>query len=142
VATATATGVLIPLASIKWGVGCRIYSATTRHPPLGPTKRSSHSRLGRDLESVPDYPGELAGSQSDVVQIGRDVLVGIPKTGYAPYTYPHPLTLGSVCCMHCRRPAGSVHVLRELERFFAQLPLAFPVHARICRVQGARGWCS
>jgi hypothetical protein len=40
---------------------------------------------------VPDYPGELAGSQHDVVKIGRDVLVGSPKPGYTPYTYPHPL---------------------------------------------------
>ncbi|MBN1674860.1 MAG: hypothetical protein JXR37_27700 [Kiritimatiellae bacterium] len=45
-----------------------------------------------DWRSVPGYPSTKVASQNSVIKINRDYYVDVPKPGYAPYTYPHPLT--------------------------------------------------
>jgi hypothetical protein len=45
----------------------------------------------------PTDPGSYIGSQTTVVQLGRDIIDNgnTPMPGYAPYTYPHPLVSGT-----------------------------------------------
>jgi len=44
------------------------------------------------LEYGPNECGSSAPSVTSFIQLGRDYFTNSPKPGYAPYTYPHPLT--------------------------------------------------
>jgi hypothetical protein len=47
------------------------------------------------LMTVNDPWGCTAPSMADHIKEGRDFFNGVPKPGYVPYTYPHPLTVGA-----------------------------------------------
>jgi len=64
---------------------------------------------------VPNNPGVLLGSVNPSIQIGRDAIDNgtTPKPGYAPYTYPHPLTTASPQPTDTKRHTGSQHYLNK-----------------------------
>lgn len=60
---------------------------------------------------TPDYGGSACTSpdrSSNYIVSGRDYFQGTAKPGYAPYTYPHPLTLGQTSGGNSPAPPSSL----------------------------------
>lgn len=64
----------------------------------------SNYPLNAGSTSCPSSP--VPDSTSNYLVSGRDYFIGSAKPGYAPYTYPHPLTLGSVSGTPPAAPTG------------------------------------